>query len=318
MLASALAMALWEEDLTDELAPLLAHRLDVLERRCPPDTILMGYLSAARSATREGSERRAFNLLEGLYALGEARKLPRLCMFSLAEQVRMHAFHARAEACSALIARLDALATPATLERLGLLAPLVGLQIGLARSYAAVAAQNWRRSLAELDVVRPLAGQLRRGRDLVQISLLQALALTYCDEDGLALFNEAISMAKTMGLQRILEDTHPDLIDIQRQVRSGYRPAVPSAPTEVESQPLPASTVVRAGVSASVLLTPKEGEVLQLLAGNLSNKQIALALDVSAETVKWHLKNLFSKLEVGNRRHLLARARMLGLLDVMA
>lgn len=318
MLASALAMALWEQDLTDELAPLLAHRLDVLERRCPPDTILMGYLSAARGATREGSERRAFNLLEGLYALGEARKLPRLCVFSLAEQVRMHAFHAHAEACSALIARLDALATPATLERLGLLAPLVGLQIGLARTYAAVAAQDWRRSLAELDVVRPLAGQLRRGRDLVQISLLQALALTHCDEDGLALFNEAISMAKTMGLQRILEDTHPDLIDIQRQVRSSYRPAVPSAPTEVESQPLPAHPVARAGVSASVLLTPKEAEVLQLLAGNLSNKQIALALDVGSETVKWHLKNLFSKLEAGNRRHLLARARMLGVLDVMA
>jgi len=317
MLASALAVALWDQDLTHELAPLLANRLDVLERRCPPDTILMGYLGAARGAAQEGSERRAFNLLEGLYALGEARKLPRLCVFSLAEQVRMHAFHAHAEACSTLIARLDAIATSAALKRLGLLAPLVTLQIGLARTYAAMAAQDWRRSLAELDVVKKIAAQLRRGRDLVQTSLLQALALTHCEEDSLALFNEAISMAETMGLQRILEDTHPDLINIQRQVRSGHRPAASSQPTEFESLPPAARPAVRGGAFSSVLLTPKEGEVLQLLAGNLSNKQIALALGVGGETVKWHLKNLFSKLEAGNRRHLLARARMLGVLDVM-
>jgi LuxR family maltose regulon positive regulatory protein len=63
------------------------------------------------------------------------------------------------------------------------------------------------------------------------------------------------------------------------------------------------------------LLTPKETEVLQLLAGNLSNKQIASALDVGDQTVKWHLKNMFGKLQAGNRKHLLGRARMLGILE---
>ncbi len=317
MLASALATSLWEQDRTDELALLLAHRLDVLERRCSPDAILMGYLCAARGATQEGLERRAFNQLEGLYALGEARGLPRLCVSSLAEQVRMHAFYGHAEACSAFIARLEALATPAALERLGLLAPFVRLQIGVARAYGAVASQDWRRALAELREAKQIAEQLRRGRDLVQISLLQAMALTHCEEESLALFNEAISMARTMGLERILVDTHPGLGDIMRQVQSAPRPAAPPEPTEVESRAPVVRPVPHASVAPSTLLTPKEGEVLQLLAGNLSNKQIALALGVGGETVKWHLRNLFGKLEAGNRRHLLARARMLGVLDVI-
>lgn len=317
MLAAALAAALWERDLTEELPPLLANRLDVLERRCSPDAILMGYLCAARSATKEGLERRAFSQLEGLYALGEARGLPRLCVSSLAEQVRMHAFHGHAQACAALIARLEAFATPAALGRLGLLEPLVRLQNGLARAYGAVASQAWRRALAELSEAKQIAEQLRRGRDLVQISLLQAMALTHCEEESLALFNEGISMAETMGLKRILVDTHPDLADIMRQVRSAPRSAAQSQPMEIESRAPVVRQVSRASVVPSALLTPKEGEVLQLLAGNMSNKQIALALGVGGETVKWHLKNLFGKLEAGNRRHLLARARMLGVLDVV-
>ena len=68
-------------------------------------------------------------------------------------------------------------------------------------------------------------------------------------------------------------------------------------------------------VVANALLTPKETEVLQLLAANLSNKKIAQALDVGDQTVKWHLKNMFHKLQAGTRLHLLARARMLGILE---
>jgi LuxR family maltose regulon positive regulatory protein len=54
---------------------------------------------------------------------------------------------------------------------------------------------------------------------------------------------------------------------------------------------------------------------LQLLARNLSNKQIALALNVGEETVKWHLKNLFGKFQAGTRQHVVARAYMLGILE---
>jgi len=55
--------------------------------------------------------------------------------------------------------------------------------------------------------------------------------------------------------------------------------------------------------------------VLELLARNLSNKEIARALQVGEETIKWHLKNLFVKLSADNRKQLVRRAQILGLLE---
>ena len=55
--------------------------------------------------------------------------------------------------------------------------------------------------------------------------------------------------------------------------------------------------------------------MLELLARNLSNKEIAQAMAVGEETVKWHLKNLFGKLDAGTRKHVVRRAQILGLLE---
>jgi DNA-binding CsgD family transcriptional regulator len=62
------------------------------------------------------------------------------------------------------------------------------------------------------------------------------------------------------------------------------------------------------------LLTPREREVVQLLALNYSNKEIAIALQVSDQTVKWHLKKIFGKLDAGSRKHAVTRARTLGVI----
>jgi DNA-binding NarL/FixJ family response regulator len=48
-------------------------------------------------------------------------------------------------------------------------------------------------------------------------------------------------------------------------------------------------------------LTPRELEVLQLVASGSSNGEIAQALWVTEQTVKFHLSNVYRKLEVGNR-----------------
>jgi len=322
MLASPLAVVLWERDLTGEMAALLSNRLDVLERRAAPEAIIMGYVCAARNAAKGGLERRAFDLLENLYVLGEARSLPRLCVASLVEQVRMQALRSRGDACSALLGRLDRFVTPQAYKRWGILGPLVKLQVALARAYSSSVAQDWQRVLADLKVGKPIAEKLRRDRDSIQISLLQALAMKHCGEDSRVLFGEAIGVAESLGLERIIVDTHPDLVDWARRVRrDGSTEAVGipqlqaprTAPGKSGKQP-----AFRASASPSGLLTPKEAEVLQLLAGNLSNKQIALALDVGDETVKWHLKNLFSKFDAANRKHLLDRARLLGVLDTVS
>lgn len=53
-------------------------------------------------------------------------------------------------------------------------------------------------------------------------------------------------------------------------------------------------------------LTPRERELLSALAGGLTNQQMAGKLDISLNTVKFHLKNLYDKLGVSNRAQAVA------------
>jgi LuxR family maltose regulon positive regulatory protein len=61
-------------------------------------------------------------------------------------------------------------------------------------------------------------------------------------------------------------------------------------------------------------LSPREQEILELIAAGLTNPEIAVKLVISPETVKKHTGNIYSKLGVRNRTEAAARARALGLL----
>jgi LuxR family maltose regulon positive regulatory protein len=303
VIAGPLALAQWERGETEAAATTLANRLDLIEYLSFPDGLIAAYVVAARLAALGNEERRALSLLEELCALGEARSMPRLCIASLAELIRMHAVRGRAETSATLLARLDMVFTTFPQAESSLLGGLMRLQRELAAAYAAVARRDWERALELLAAAGPLADQLRRGREGIRIKLLRALALRATGGDSAALLDEAVSLADTYGLRRMLIDTHPELIDADRSA------------ADQEQRTAPKSDGPR--VTSSALLTPKEGQVLQLLARRLSNKQIAAALDVGDATVKWHLKNVFMKLNVGTREHALQRARMLGILETL-
>ncbi len=63
------------------------------------------------------------------------------------------------------------------------------------------------------------------------------------------------------------------------------------------------------------ILTEQEMRVLRLIANGLSNREIAPRLAITGETVKFHIKNIYRKLEVNNRVQALQRARAFQLLD---
>ena len=63
-------------------------------------------------------------------------------------------------------------------------------------------------------------------------------------------------------------------------------------------------------------LTPRELEVLQLLAQGLPNKTIALRLEIAERTAKFHVNSILSKLGVENRSEAIVRAARLGLVVI--
>ena len=64
-------------------------------------------------------------------------------------------------------------------------------------------------------------------------------------------------------------------------------------------------------------LTRRELEILQLVSGGRSNRQVAEILWVADQTVKFHLANIYRKLGVGSRFEAARWARESGILDVV-
>jgi len=314
MIAALLAAAVFERDRLDEAAELLANRLDVLERVGTPETALLGYRTAARIAAARGLEHRALDLLEVLFAVGMARNLPRLCVVSLGEQVRMHAGRFRSETCKVLVGRIDQIIAEHAEGRGPLWQRAMQLLQRIAHANSAIANQDWPAAVKALDSALPLADVAKLGRWRIELMALKAFALDRMGEKSRPLLLEAMNLAQTFSLSRTFVDAHPALADWVRRTADeevgGERMQIARG-----ARPLPARTAAQPRAVPSMVLTPKEREVLEHLARNFSNKEIAQAMSVGEETVKWHLKNLFGKLDAGTRKHVVRRAHLLGLLE---
>lgn len=88
----------------------------------------------------------------------------------------------------------------------------------------------------------------------------------------------------------ICKDISPDdLIEAIRTVAAG-RKYIPDDIARILSENL-----------GQEELTPAESNVLRMIVGGMSNKEIAFALDVSENTVKTHVSNIFGKIGVSDR-----------------
>jgi len=88
------------------------------------------------------------------------------------------------------------------------------------------------------------------------------------------------------------------------------------APTIVGATPVASSTPVASGFNRTEPLTPREVQVLELLAEGLPNKAIAARLGVSDQTVKFHVAAISGKLGASNRTDAVRRAVRRGLISL--
>lgn len=103
------------------------------------------------------------------------------------------------------------------------------------------------------------------------------------DED---IYRSLEAGAATYLLKDALSD---ELVTVIRQVHQGNRPLTPEVEAGLESR------------RQQPPLTPREVQVVRLIADGMRNKEIAVALGISEQTAKVHVKNILSKLRVNDR-----------------
>jgi DNA-binding NarL/FixJ family response regulator len=106
----------------------------------------------------------------------------------------------------------------------------------------------------------------------------------------------------------VLKTSDPEAI--ATAIRQAFEPSLYLARPKERTVPTADKDVLRK-------LTRRELEILQLVSGGRSNRQVAEILWVADQTVKFHLANIYRKLNVGSRFEAARWARERGLLDVV-
>ena len=146
--------------------------------------------------------------------------------------------------------------------------------------------------VALIDLVMPRMDGITTIRQIKNLSpSTRILVLTSFSED-----DKVFPAIKAGALGYLMKDTKP--ADLAESIRSVYRgqPALhPQIARKLMDQIAPR------GEEAEERLTPREMEVIGLIARGHSNKEIAAALAISEKTVKVHVSNILQKLHLADR-----------------
>lgn len=176
-----------------------------------------------------------------------------------------------------------------------------------------------------LERLDSLLDEEDRLRDRIQVIILQSIALQRLGQTEAALLQleKVLHLAEPGGYIRSFIDEGPVMAELlsvygKRQQGSDLRDELPVSFAYVKQllqamqdtfQDMPQDEQSR-----KEILTDQEMKVLLLIAGGLTNKEIASSLNITGETVKFHIRNVYRKLGANNRVQALQRAKELMIL----
>jgi LuxR family maltose regulon positive regulatory protein len=172
-----------------------------------------------------------------------------------------------------------------------------------------------------LSLLREKAEEGGRTGRVLQVLVLQALAdqLRGNLDRAITTLGQALRLAEPEGYIRLFVDEGEPmerlLVAGSQRPEAGhqmYLRELLASFKKVTHDDLPISHL--ASESLVEPLSERELEILRLIANGMSNTQIAEKIIVTVGTVKWHLNNIYGKLNVRSRTQAIARARELELL----
>lgn len=316
-----IASVLYEKDRLDEAEELLQRYLPLLMHQPSLDMLLLSHVIRARLKFAQGDVDAAIETLEraehSTAAGWQAARSHRVLGW---ERVRIDLLvgrHERALTRADLLERAAAVEEPATgysyaEELFG--RGIESIRCAIARGDISAALARLLPEIAEADA------RGRRWRQL-KLMLLRVLALDAAGNTE-AMRSElmhALQLGARIGARRSFADEGQRLKELLTELPPHALAATPDADTVVRfwqdlcGERLPHSETP-AAVTAS--LSERERAILGLLATGMGNEQIANAIFLSVNTVKWHIRRILEKLEARNRSEAVFIARRLGLIEV--
>jgi LuxR family maltose regulon positive regulatory protein len=178
--------------------------------------------------------------------------------------------------------------------------------------------------LAQGDTSAALAvlGPLRRHVEAkgwederLKVMVLQAVALhAHGEKDKAAqLLGDALALAEPGGFIRIFVDEGSPIAELLEKILDDNID-VPRAYVKKLLSAFRLSKLIKTDDGLGEHLSERELEVLGLIAGGLSNKKIMEELFLSLSTVKTHIRNIYSKLNVHSRTEVIVKSKEMDLL----
>ncbi|WP_321392454.1 LuxR C-terminal-related transcriptional regulator [Emcibacter sp.] len=290
------------EEAARQLIPASLEKIETHEGWV--EVFIRGYVTASSLEYESGSRERAFMLLDRGRALAQQRNLPRLERITEIQKLDLLTLSGDMPEARTRIERLALgkyLTEPDDFEA-------ASFQEAY-RTVHALARYCIKQGKAEialrlLDRTLDTQKQKKHNSFYLKSAILQILALDNLQQHDAAdeLFRDMLSKSYTHEFrQSFLSEGK-----LLRTFVSGHikRITLSQLSTEAVSfiGTLMADGEAVAGTTEPAnVLTPKEFEVLQNLSSGQSNKVIANAMNLSETTVKFHMRNIFSKLGVQNR-----------------
>jgi LuxR family maltose regulon positive regulatory protein len=176
---------------------------------------------------------------------------------------------------------------------------------------------------AALEMVEPLRQRVEAtgwADRLLDVMAVQSVVLYAHGEKAkaLELLGEVLARAEPAGIIRLFLDDGDPMAELlsaaaAQGIRPGYVNKLLAAFAAEPKVDRPASSIPSHPALADPL-SPRELDVLRLIADGLSNQEICQRLFLALDTVKGHNRRIFDKLQVQRRTEAIARARELGLI----
>lgn len=317
--APLLARLHHEQGRHDEAEALLLPLTSLIDNTSILDSVMHAYLVLARIARAHGQVERGFALLEHAEAIGYNRDWDRLVAALLLEHLRWLLAEGRLDEARAIGVRLTRLAAAHEAAP-----PSARSDLPLYRDWGlalfALADQRARDAQEHLAPLLARAKAEGLAYRAMELSATLALAEEAGDRRPQAfnLLHDLMAAVQRTGAGGCVLDVGPDIVALLQRfmVSSQCDAAMVESVQRLLGRGRPAAATGRiASHGGTSALTERERDVLVLVAVGQSNKEVARAMHISGETVKSHLKCIYTKLGVKQRAQAVALARSLGLIE---